>query len=267
MRKKPEASVATQIQERIAAYVYRYHDDDWTAFGDAAGLNRATIAGWRSRSKNGGGKHRQPPVPDVVTLLQLRTKLNISLEWLLLGTEPVLYDPTPVSDQVPQRFRAALTHYLGTGGPTVECWIEGSVVHAEQPRAEHFDRVLPEASVVFKLAAEFIRALLPRPLHILVDRERRRGKSRQVIEKRSGRVREKKEAAREAELELDAECELALKEWRISLTALVDYIGKVNRMRRPPFRLLNYDEHGNYSEPWPTSSWGILAPVERSTKK
>jgi hypothetical protein len=256
MRKTLPRRAALQVRQRLAAYVEQYYGGDWTAFRLAAGIDRGTVAGWHRE-----GRGDKPlPVPDVISLVQLRARLGISIDWLLLGgLGPMLYDATSISDPAPQRFRATLVQYLGTAGPEVECWVGDKLVHNEQPRADHFDRVLPDADAVFKLAAELIRALLARPLHLLIDRERRRGKTIRVVKDQ--------EAARQIEQELDAECESALQEWRENLTVLADYIQSANRSRRVPFQIISYDEQGNYTEAWPTLVRGRPDPGGRSAKK
>lgn len=254
MRSKLPAATVREIRKRLAKYVDQYHGGDWGAFQKAAGLERTTVAGWRSRERS--------PVPDVDKLVQLRERLGLSLDWLLLGTGTMLYEATSPSDRAAERFRATLTQHLGTSGPEVELWVHGQnnePVHTQQPRAEHFNRVLPGADTVFALAAELIRPLLSGVLHRLIDWERGRGK---VI-----RVLKDDRSARQVEQELDAECEADLAEYRIDLIALARYAETINRKRRPLFQIINYNEAGDYNEAGPTSAWGTLDPAGRRAKK
>jgi hypothetical protein len=191
--------------------VRRYHGGDWEAFGRAAILGRTTLAGW----KEGRGTR----VPDVVQLVQLGERLDISLDWLLLGRGEPLRDDAARGDTAVERFRSALAAYLATSGNEVEIWVRGrpEPVHRGHPTAEQYVRVLPEAETVFTLAAELIRPLLLEALRVVIDREWRRGRWAERFEARGlpdGRTVD------ELQTEEDAESEAKLEEYRVDLVTL-----------------------------------------------
>jgi hypothetical protein len=130
------------------------------------GISRTTALGWRPKK---GSRAPGGPIPDSAQLYQLAQR-GLSLDWLLLGREPMEWQPQPTTVSPSESLRSALlAEYVATEPvpePPIE--IAGSwkkIVHD----------ALPPADVLLGLCVELLRPLAREAIALVADRTWRRG--------------------------------------------------------------------------------------------
>jgi len=89
-RRSPVMRDAQAIRERLKKW-YKKRYPSQAAFADSLEIPRSTVAGWFRKNT--------PKAPDVVYLLRLSRKTNVSLDWLLAGIgSPEVETSRPSSD-------------------------------------------------------------------------------------------------------------------------------------------------------------------------
>ena len=104
--RKREGGLQRMVRERIREYVRTHCDDNQTEFARRANIPRTTVTGWLAKG--------EPHTPDVPQLVDLANKLNMSLNWLLIGELPMLRGAPHPEEQLPQRLRAAMVAQLSS---------------------------------------------------------------------------------------------------------------------------------------------------------
>ena len=135
-----------KLQERRA--IRRRLDEHRQAIGltraalrDRAGCGDTTVAQWLNS--------KDPATPDVVSCVSLAREEGISLDWLLLGEGPQIRETIPVSEELPNRLRAAVMKALGH---------ENAGVNDEDPAGS-----LPSGGQLLRFLIDEMEKLAPPP--------------------------------------------------------------------------------------------------------
>jgi len=104
--RKREVGLQQMVRERILEYIRTHCDDNQSEFSRRVNVPRTTVTGWLSK----GGPH----TPDVPQLVDFANRVNISLNWLLIGELPILRGAPHPEERLPQRLRAAMVALLSS---------------------------------------------------------------------------------------------------------------------------------------------------------
>ena len=168
-------SESRRIRERLERYIAERWQEDWSALWTVFGLPRSTVIRWRESNY---------VAPDAAHLVKLAQR-GLSLDWLLAGVEPMERQADPTGESPAERVRDGLVaEYFASelpqtitlvGGPLSGKKGEKEVVLPAGDAAD-WNRALPPADTLFRLAREFIRPLAREAAVIVAERKWRRGR-------------------------------------------------------------------------------------------
>ena len=158
---------ARHIRERLERYITERWHKDWDTLWKVFGLPRSTVIRWRQ------SKYVAPDAAHLVKLAQR----GLSLDWLLAGVEPMERQLGPTGESPSERVRDALvTEYFASELPQTITLSGGKEVVLPAGDAADWNRALPPAETLFRLASEFIRPLAREAGMIVTERKWRRGR-------------------------------------------------------------------------------------------
>ena len=133
-----DPKLAIEVQRRLVQHINKSFQGNQSAFSRAVEVPRQTVMGWLQKE--------EPHLPNANDLVTVAKRSNLSLNWLLLGTEPWFRGELVHAGDIGTHLRSALETDLGR----------------EFGGAEHVAAVLPDGENLFALLKDLCREFVSR---------------------------------------------------------------------------------------------------------
>ena len=121
-RKALDKKAALRVRRRLSDFIHDRHGS-LAAFG-RRGWSLSTVKKWLAG---------EPSTPDVAALVRLAKEENLSIDWLLTGRGPMLWEDSASPEDLPGQYRARVVAELkpnaGVGGEVVDLAIPAHQFH------------------------------------------------------------------------------------------------------------------------------------------